>query len=362
MDFTTYRREKYDAFMGLAPKHLPHWEHWSNPDAETWITGIDAYAHPKKCRERLLEMYPRLDLPVPKDDAPITRPTGDDTCHGTVRWGTGQTGTFIHGEQIFKTAEDVFNFSPLEHADMTDWGFVVEHSDFTSVESIEKHYEQAFPKPWGEPEPFSTRGVGFYNTTFMWPMLTFGWELFLECCLDERFERVMDEFAEINRRVFSVFAKLPVKFVTCHDDIVTTRGPVCSPEWMHKYVFPRYEEYWGMLKAAGKRVIFMADGCMDQYADDVFACGASGIISEPYTDYKTIAKNHKDCFLAGEGDNRILKRNNPDEISDMVDRMVETSKLTGGYVMCIGNHIPWDIPGEAIKLYLDLAEERAVRT
>jgi len=45
----------------------------------------------------------------------------------------------------------------------------------------------------------------------------------------------------------------------------------------------------------------------------------------------------------------------------MVDRMVETSKLTGGYMMCIGNHIPWDIPGEAVKLYLDISEERAVR-
>jgi len=361
MDFTPYRREKYDAFMGLAPKHLPHWEHWADPDAETFITGIDAYDHPRKCRERLLELYPRLDLWLPKDDTPIPHPSGDDTAHGTVRWGTGQTATFVHGEQIFKTAEDVFRFSPLAHADMTDWGFVVEHFDFSSVESIEKHYEQIFPKPWGEPEPYSTRGMSFYNTTFMWPLLTFGWELFLECCLDEEFERVMAEFAEINRRVFTVMAKLPVKFIICHDDIVTTRGPVCSPEWMYKYVFPRYEEYWGMLNAAGKRVIFMADGCMDQYADDVFACGASGIISEPYTDYRTIAKKHKDCFLAGEGDNRILKRNDPSEISDMVDRMVETSKLTGGYMMCIGNHIPWDIPGEAVKLYLDLSEERAVR-
>ena len=48
----------------------------------------------------------------------------------------------------------------------------------------------------------------------------------------------------------------------------------------------------------------MSDGCVDAYADDVFACGARGIISEPYTDYKTIARKHKDCFLAGEGDVR----------------------------------------------------------
>ena len=28
----------------------------------------------------------------------------------------------------------------------------------------------------------------------------------------------------------------------------------------------------------------MADGCMDAYADDVIACGACGIITEPYTE------------------------------------------------------------------------------
>lgn len=50
---------------------------------------------------------------------------------------------------------------------------------------------------------------------------------------------VMDEFAEINRRVFRVFARLPVNFVICHDNIVTSRGPVYSPVWMHHYIFPR---------------------------------------------------------------------------------------------------------------------------
>jgi hypothetical protein len=159
---------------------------------------------------------------------------------------------------------------------------------------------------------------------FMWPLLTFGWELFLETCLDPRFERIMDEFAEINRRVFRTFARLPVNFVLCHDDIVTSRGPVCSPKWMHKYIFPHYEEFWGIVKAAGKEVIFMADGCMDAFADDVMACGARGIISEPYTDYKRIARKYENPFLAGEGDNRVLTRNDPAEIEAMVRSMVET--------------------------------------
>ena len=351
----------YQSFMGLAPRHVPHWEHWSDPDAETYLTGIDYYDHPQQCRVKLRELYPELRLAIPPTDDPKPRPMGDNTADNVVRWGDGQTGTFLHGEQFFKTEEDVFNFSPLAHADMREWGFVVENWDFRSEEAIEARFEKIWPKPWKKPDPLSTDGVSFYNTTFMWPLLSFGWEMFLATCLDESFERIMDEFAQINRRVFSVYARLPIRFVICHDDIATTRGPVCSPSWMHKYVFPRYEEYWSMLKASGKDVIFMADGCVDQYVDDIMACGARGVISEPYTNYKAIARKYRDPFIAGEGDNRILMRNNPDEILSMVQSMAETAQMSGGYMMCIGNHIPWNVPGEAIKRYLDLSRELARR-
>ena len=116
-----------------------------------------------------------------------------------------------------------------------------------------------------------------------------------------------------------------------------------------------------MCRDAGKTVIFIVDGCIDAYVDDVMACGASGIITEPITDFKAIARKHKDCVLAGEGDNRILMRNNPEEIRAMVASMVETAKMTGGYHMCIGNHVPWNLPPEAVKLYLDLSTELAHR-
>jgi len=130
---------------------------------------------------------------------------------------------------------------------------------------------------------------------------------------------------------------------------------------MHKYIFPRYEEFWGIVKAAGKEVIFVADGCMDKYADDVFACGAKGIVTEPYTDFKALARKHENCVLAGEGDNRILTRSRPEEIEAMVRSMLETAAMTGGYMMGIGNHIPWNVPPVAVKLYLDLCAELAVR-
>ena len=359
----------YNAYMGLQIKgdRLLHWEHWSNPDAETYLSRIDYYEHPRLCRLKLNELYPHVNCwAVPATDEPKPRPifgkeiSADNKNH-TVRWGDGETGTFEHGS-LFKTAEDVFDFSPLERADFSKWaGSVVENGDFTSEEAIYQRYRNYFPKEWGDTAPEgSSAQVGFYNTMFMWPLLTFGWDLFLECCLDEKFERIMDEFAEINRRVFKAFARLPINFVICHDDIVTTRGPVCSPQWMNKYIFPRYEEFWGYLKAAGKNVIFMVDGCVDRHADNIMVCGARGIISEPYTDYKAIAKKHKNCFIAGEGDNRILNRNNPAEIRTMVESMADTAKMTGGYMMCIGNHIPWNVNPEGIKRYFDLCGEMGI--
>jgi hypothetical protein len=298
--------DRYLAYMGMAPKRIPHWEHWSCPDAETYLTGIDYYDHPRQCRLKLKELYPQLGLAIPEKDDPKPRPkldlegqssSTDSAGHLRVRWGDGESGHWDWGKQ-FKSAEDVFKFSPLAQGDFTKIP-VVESRDYSDEERLYEGYRRWFPTDWGERAPEgSDASVGFYNTMFMWPLLTFGWELFLETCLDERFQRIMDEFAEINRRVFRVFARLPVNFVLCHDDIVTSRGPTCSPRWMHRYIFPRYEEFWGIVKAAGKQVLFMADGRMDAYADDVFACGARGIVSEPYTDFKAIARRHTDSFLA----------------------------------------------------------------
>ena len=363
------RTDKYLAYMGLAPKRIPHWEHWSNPDAETYLTGIDYYEHPRLCREKLARLYPELELPIPETDDPRPRPSlgaegvtsrADEEGLHRVRWGDGESSIWDWGFK-FKTAEECLRFSPLAQGDFTKIP-VVESKDYRDEEKLYREYRKEWPAEWRDKAPDGSPAmVGFYNTMFMWPLLTFGWELFLDTCLDPRFERVMEEFAEINRRVFRVFARLPVNFVCCHDDIVTSRGPTCSPAWMHKYIFPRYEEFWGIVKAAGKEVIFMVDGKIDAYADDVFACGARGIITEPYTDFMGIARRHKDCFLAGEGDNRILMGNNADAIRAMVLDMVETAKMTGGYMMCIGNHIPWNVPGEAVKRYIEYSRQYARR-
>ncbi len=48
-------------------------------------------------------------------------------------------------------------------------------------------------------------------------------------------------------------------------------------------------------------------------------------------------------------------------IKAMVNSMVETAQMTGGYFMRIGNEFTWTTPPEAVKLYLDLSHELAHR-
>lgn len=353
---------RYESYMGLGPKKLQHWEHWSNPDGATYITGIDYYEHPKSCMEKLLEMYPWSGVGVPGSDDRIPRPEEqEDKGHG--RWGSDYRDHWQQdiASHRFSSDEEALAFSPLAQGDFTGWN-IVEDADYRDEEAVYQRFRSWFPAEWGDTAPEgSSASCGFYNTMYMWPLLTFGYQRFLSICMEPEFERIMDEFAEINRRVFRSFARLPVNFVVCHDDIVLSSGPACSPAWMHKYIFPRYEEFWSAVKAAGKEVLFMVDGCVDAFADDVMACGARGIISEPYTDYKRLARKYENCFIAGEGDNRVLMRNDPLEIRAMVESMVETGRMSAGYMMCIGNHIPFNVPGDAVKLYFDLSAELAYR-
>ncbi|MCX7018576.1 MAG: uroporphyrinogen decarboxylase family protein [bacterium] len=366
MNSITHISDKYLAFRGMASSRIPHWEMWSCPDAETFLTGIDYYDHPRQCRSKMAEQYPDLDLPIFETDEPRKRPDFETTIgedgHTYQRWGDGRTDLFAWGDG-FKTEEDIFNFSPLENADYR-LRLVGERWDYRDEEKLCLDMRKGWRFPLEEGErgrEGDDRWASFYNTAFMWPLLMFGWDLFLETCLDPRFERIMDEFAEINRRAFRCLARFPVNFIVTHDDIVTAQGPICPPWWMRKYIYPRYEELFGILRDCGKQVIFMADGKIDACIDNVMACGASGVYTEPYTDFKAIARKHKNCVLAGEGDNRILKQNDPARIRIMVENMVETSRMTGGYLMGIGNHITWDLPPQAVKLYFDLSAELARR-
>ncbi len=148
--------DKYLSYTGKAPNRIPHWEHWSHPDAETYLTGIDYYEHPRLCRQKLMGIYPQLGLTIPETDAPKSRPKlGTDGVSSnpdthTVRWGDSETGTWEHGEAYFHSIEEVFAFSPLKKSDFSAWRHVVVNWDFSSEEAIYQKLRKNYPEEWGD--------------------------------------------------------------------------------------------------------------------------------------------------------------------------------------------------------------------
>jgi len=361
---------------------IPHWEHFSNPDAFTLLSGIDAWQHPRQAALKVAELYP-LDMGVgiPATDDPIERLPEDqssfDDAAGRrcVRWGTGLTGHWEWGK-AFTSVEQALAYQPLEHLDLRQAQVVCNYDFRKSVEEWAKEIQggelprgRVRPRtrcgfedePAYEPPPRADhlKGAGFYNTIFMWPLLTFGWEIFLELAGGYKAElkRLMRDFSELSRKYFTAVSLTDVTHCVCHDDICMARGPVCSPAWMHEFVYPYYEEFWSLMKAQGIKIIFMTDGNPEAIAAEVFACGADGLISEPFCDYSEINRQHPNKMLAGDGDNRILQSHDREAIRTMTQRMCQLGRECPGYFMCIGNHIPWNVPAESVKWYFEFSEE-----
>ncbi|MBI2938841.1 MAG: hypothetical protein HYY04_00250 [Chloroflexi bacterium] len=353
-----------DAFNLRPTDRIPHWEHFSNPAFEEAATGIDPWRHPQRARRRMLELLPMDIGSVPAADEPIERPPEgkltfvDAEGRQSARWGTGSSWHWDWGRR-FTTLDDVVAYDPLADMDQSQADVVANLDYRLSVDELAAQYRSRLDSSRAATGDLALPTLGYYNTLFMWPLLTFGWELFLEVGAAHRAEmkRLFAGFAERSRLVFQALARTDAEVITSHDDICFQAGPTFSPKWLREFVYPYYEEFWSYPRAAGQKVIFICDGNVTRVADDVFACGAAGICSEPYTDWRAIARNHPDRILAGDGDNRVLLTEDREAIFAMVREMADFGRNLPGYFFCCGNHLPWTLSASSIQDYFDASQE-----
>ena len=362
-------RERALKAMRLEPTdRIPHWESLSNPAFEERLTGIDPWEHPQRARQCLLDKLPQDMGAVPASDEPLERleegnlTFTDEDGRRSARWGTGRTWHWNWGEH-FHTIDDVLAYDPLEHMDQRGTGVIAEHDYALAVDELAQELQQGIDRQRSATGDRALVAGGFYNTLFMWPLLTFGWELFLElgAAYPRETSSLLSRFAERSRKIFQAYARTDIEVVTSHDDICFARGPVFSPDWLRRMIYPYYEEFWGLLKAAGKKVVFISDGNVDAVADDIFGCGADGIRSEPFTDWPAIAAKHPDKVLCGDGDNRIIATGDRAAIFRMVETMTEWGRQYPGYFYCVGNHLPWNLPAEGIAHYFEASAKNGWR-
>jgi hypothetical protein len=338
------------AAINLQPTdRIPRTEYISHRGLIRKLTGIDI-DHPKPGDDAWWAISRALDFDFIWNTFDLPGAGERMTHMGTARWSESQV-VVDNRTTRFTDVESVLAFDPVESIPIP------------TVDDLAKHFQHQ----WTEQQRRYSHCVfpgGYYNTVFMWPILTFGWDLFLTAAaLDpDRFDRVLDGFTSLSLAVFEAQARTDMPVFLVHDDIVWTQGPVFHPDWYRRRIFPRYRRLFQPLLDAGKTVLFCSDGNFTEFVDDLADLGVHGFIFEPLTSLDYIAEKYgRTHVMMGNVDCRILMSGGPDEIEREVLRCTTIGKQCPGYFIAVGNHIPYNIPLENVELYLELSDKHSRR-
>jgi len=243
------------------------------------------------------------------------------------------------------SVDDVLNYEPKEDARLNDHSLseIVEYFDREHGITQKRYGSQLVPG-------------GYYCTTFMWTVMTFGLEWTLKAMYydPQRFQRLLAEFAEISLRDFKAWAQCDIKAFISHDDICMTEGPMLSPKWLRRYVFPWYKRLWQELKNKGIRVLFCSDGNITKIVDDLAEAGADGFIMEPSCDLKLITEKYGDeKVLAGNVDLKVLTFGDETAVKTEVLRCLETAAHCPGYFINVTGSIPDNVLLKNLEFYFE---------
>jgi len=201
----------------------------------------------------------------------------------------------------------------------------------------------------------------YYTTLFQFPIMTFGWELFLTAAAaePERFQRVLRGFAAVSRRNLSAWAAEGLDLIMLHDDIAMQRGLVFHPNWYRKHLFPLYEFLLEPLKDRRKtKVAFVSDGDYTPLLDDLVALGFDGFIINANMDLGAIARRiGGDHFLIGNVDTAVLTFGTLEDVVREVRRCFEEARACAGHFIKATGDLPHTIPSANIRAYFTAAAE-----
>ena len=251
----------------------------------------------------------------------------------------------------FTTEEEVWAFDAVSEYGLPDFDEQVR-----AYETILELARTAFPNQL-------TTG-GYYKTIVSGAIESFGWEMLLLAAADaDRMEKVFDSFFRRTLFHMQAWAQTSAEVIIQHDDFVWTRGPFMRPEIYRSVIIPRYAELWKPLRAAGKKVLFCSDGNFMQFAGDIVAAGADGLIFEPCNHFDFMVENfgQTTCLVGSFVDCRDLASGRWEKVQADIDRTIAELDRCKGAILAVGNHMPPDIPGTMVDRYFEYLLPRLAR-
>ena len=224
------------------------------------------------------------------------------------------------------------------------------------AEKEEKQYKEMIQKLKERAEPY-----GFYYTTlFMWPVMVFGWELFLVTAIsqEDRFDKLLDRFFQLSVKRTTALARTSMNVVILHDDITGNNGPFLAPEWYERHIFPRYPDIFKPLLQAGKKEIFCSDGKLDVFLERLIELGVDGFMPEtPATNLDKLLEIGKDKVIIGGIDTGILTRGSPEEVLVHTREVLHKTLDLPGFFISSAGGLYGNIPLENLRAYFQARSE-----
>ncbi|MBI3946113.1 MAG: hypothetical protein HY321_09355 [Armatimonadetes bacterium] len=243
----------------------------------------------------------------------------------------------------FETPEEVWAFDPAAEYGLPDF-----QEQVAAYEDAVRNARRNWP------EQLTTGG--YYPTIVSGAIQAFGWEMLLLAAADRRkMETVFDRLFRFTLHHMRAWAETSVEVVIQHDDFVWSQGAFMRPDIYRKVIIPRFAELWKPLRAAGKKVLFCSDGDFTQFAAEIVAAGADGLIFEPMNDFAWMAERFGDStLLVGSGvDCRDLAFAPWEKVRAAMDRTFALARKCKGVIWAVGNHLPANIPDERMDRYIE---------
>jgi hypothetical protein len=339
--------------QGKPTDRVSRFEVLDHPAYMEELIGYDPWSNPLQA---YLDAYRALDLDwatgVPRhsvrfDSGESARRTADGTVY--TEWGL--SGSSWREEYLFHDVESVLAFEPLVNT---------EGEELVTVESNQERIDRRRSDQELLGDSVLVSG-SYYTTLFQFPIMVFGWELFLIAAASEpeRFQRVLVDFAEVSRRNLAAWAAEGTELLLVHDDIAMERGLVFRPQWYRERLFPLYEYLLEpLMERSDLQVAFVSDGNYGALLDDLVSIGFDGfVINSPAMDLGEIAGRLGDrVFLAGGIDTKVLTSGTPEEIVEQVNLCWEKVRPARGFFLHSGGDLPHNIPLDNIRAYFDASQ------
>jgi hypothetical protein len=351
-----------------APATMPHQVWLIHPEFVSHATGLDYYAHPLKAAQRF---HKRFDVdnggPVHVDDTPLPRPGAGATADGGARSEEG-FGTVWHNVSPFTEPEQLWNFDPdpfgPDAPKAVEPTYALSNFQWCYEPATWDKRRAAEDAAWAQIEALFpgrfTDARSFYCTSFMWAICIFGWDVFLMALgIDpDKTGQTLQRISETTEQMYRYFATCDnAAFVLAHDDLCMTSGPVTSPAWYRKYIYPEYERVFAPVKEAGKVVLFMSDGNISALAPDI-APMVDGFSFESSTPADFMFQNFgKSKCLVGGIDVKPLTFGSEDVVEQEVKRAIDRGRDCPGYVIACSDTIPGNVPIPNIYAYFAAVEK-----